>query len=127
MNLLEVLPEDVITVLIEILSKVSKISIVVFSHVNKFCYIISSRCAIQYKIPKSLKCHEIAIEGSLEVLKWARSNGCEWNSYTCCGAALNGHLEVLKWARSEGCPWNSGTCSGAALNGHLEVLKWARS
>ena len=45
--------------------------------------------------------------GHLEVLKWARSNGCEWNSWTCASAAENGHLEVLKWARSNDCPWNS--------------------
>jgi hypothetical protein len=39
----------------------------------------------------------------LEVLKWARENGCEWNADVCANAALNGHLEVLKWARENGC------------------------
>ena len=52
--------------------------------------------------------------GHLEVLKWARENGCDWNSWTCSCAALNGHLEVLKWARQNGCDWNSYTCSYAA-------------
>ena len=43
---------------------------------------------------------------------------------TCSNAAYNGHLEVLKWARLNGCNWNSNTCINAAQNGHLEILKW---
>src|SRR5580692_11608323 len=120
MSLLEVLPEDVIITLIEILSGISKISIVVLARVNKLCYKLSCKCAIQNKIGRPLKCHVIASEGSLEVLKWARDEGCSWDSITCTYAAENGHLEVLKWARSEGCEWNSYTCSWAAENGHLE-------
>jgi hypothetical protein len=71
-------------------------------------------------------CPYSAIHGNLKVLKWARENGCEWNSWTCAYAARNGHLHVLKWARENGCPWDSHTCARAALNGHLEILKWAR-
>ena len=48
------------------------------------------------------------------------------NKNTCEIAAKNGHLEVLKYARENGCPWDEWTCSFAARNGHLEVLKWAR-
>jgi len=44
--------------------------------------------------------------GHLEVLKWARENGCPWDEDTCAGAAEGGHLEVLKWARENGCPWD---------------------
>ncbi len=29
-------------------------------------------------------------------------------------AARGGHLEVLKWARSQGCPWDASTCAYAA-------------
>src|SRR5260221_381167 len=71
-------------------------------------------------------CSYAAKGGHLEVLKWARENGCEWNSSTCSNAASGGHLEVLKWAREHGCHWTSFTCSCAARRGHLEVLKWAR-
>ena len=46
---------------------------------------------------------------------------------TCAYAAQNGHLEVLQWARQNGCEWTSLTCTYAAENGHLEVLQWARS
>src|SRR4051794_23878315 len=70
-------------------------------------------------------CASAAQGGHLEVLKWARANGCPWDVYTCANAAGGGHLEVLKWARANGCPWNVSTCNFAAQSGHLEVLKWA--
>ena len=70
-------------------------------------------------------CSYAALNGNLDLLKWARENGCEWDSWTCSNAALNGHLDVLKWARENGCQWDYMTCSNAALNGHLDVLKWA--
>ena len=127
MDLLTNLPEDLIIVIVGTLYRTSKVSVIVFAHISKSCYEISKKCAIQNKINRSLHCHEIAAEGSLEVLKWARSNGCDRDSYTCAYAAGNGHLEILKWARSSGCEWNSLTCAWAAQNGHLEVLKWARS
>ncbi|CAN0438640.1 unnamed protein product, partial [Ectocarpus fasciculatus] len=47
--------------------------------------------------------------------------------HLCEKAAYNGHLEVLQWARNNGCPWDEKTCSWAAGNGHLEVLQWARN
>jgi len=74
----------------------------------------------------SVLCDASAIGGQLEVLKWARKNGCPWGKWTCITAVQNGHLEVLKWARENGCPWDEDICSHAAQNGHLEVLKWAR-
>jgi hypothetical protein len=76
--------------------------------------------------PRDL-CKWSAHNGHLDVLKWARANGCPWNWRTCAAAARNGHLEVLQWARANGCPWGEWTCYGAADNGHLEVLQWARA
>jgi hypothetical protein len=40
----------------------------------------------------------------VEVLRWARENGCEWDARTCAWAAGGGHLDVLRWARENGCP-----------------------
>ena len=78
-------------------------------------------------IKNEYTCSNVARNGHLEVLKWARKNGCPWDEWTCTYAALNGHLEVLKWARkNNGCPWNKWTCENAARKGHLEVLKWLR-
>ena len=66
-----------------------------------------------------------AKEGHLEVLQWARANGCQWNTNTCLFAASGGQLEVLQWARANGCGWDKGTCRAAAQSGHLEMLQWA--
>ena len=71
-------------------------------------------------------CGYAAKGGHLEVLKWARLNGCPWNEFTCEYAAKGGRLEVLQWARLEGCPWNEWTCCKAAGEGHLKVLQWSR-
>jgi len=45
---------------------------------------------------------------------------------TCAMAASAGNLEVLKWARENGCQWDQSTCAYAAAGNHLEVLQWAR-
>ena len=55
--------------------------------------------------------------GHLEVLQWARQNGCPWDEYTCVYAAMGGHLEVLKWARANGCPFGAETLFAAAEKG----------
>ena len=72
-------------------------------------------------------CWQAALAGRLEVLQWARANGCPWNEVACAHAALGGHLEVLQWARANGCPWDEKTCAMAARKGHLQVLQWARA
>ncbi|KAL6076337.1 Ankyrin repeat domain-containing protein [Balamuthia mandrillaris] len=71
-------------------------------------------------------CRLAARGGHLAVLEWARDRGCPWDEFTCKEAAGRGHLEVLKWARAKGCPWDEDTCTNAARGGHWEVLKWAR-
>ena len=65
-------------------------------------------------------------KGHLEVLQWARENGCRWDGGTCSAAAEYGHLEVLQWARENGCPWDWTTSWRAARGGRLDVLRWAR-
>ena len=44
---------------------------------------------------------------------------------TCSAAALGGHLEVLQWARANGCPWDATTCLHAKVGGNIELLNWA--
>jgi len=72
-------------------------------------------------------CQLSAYHGHLEMLQWARANGCRWDAWTCIYASQNNHLEVLKWARENGCAWTSWICKFAAKNGNLEMLKWARA
>src|SRR5437899_1988986 len=45
----------------------------------------------------------------------------------CALAAAHGYLNLINWARANGCPWNERTCEQAAEGGHLEVLQWART
>ena len=40
-------------------------------------------------------------------------SGCPWNR---APAAERGHLEVLRWARQNGCEWDEETCSGFAAS-----------
>jgi hypothetical protein len=83
------------------------------------------RQVTKWREPKNL-CNFAGQYGHLEVLQWARRNGCPWDERTCYWAAKGGHLEVLQWARLNKCPWDKRTCSDAAYQGHLEVLQWAR-
>ena len=72
-------------------------------------------------------CRISAEEGRLEVLKWLRAHGCEWDERTCAWAAEGGHLDVLQWARENGCQWYSGwVCSAAAEGRNLEMLQWLK-
>lgn len=72
-------------------------------------------------------CTLAAADGSLELIKWSRANGCSWDILTCAAAAEGGYLEVLKWARANGCPWSGFTIIYATLGGQLEVVQWAKS
>ena len=45
------------------------------------------------------------------------AEGGLWDSRICFYAAEGGHLEVLKWARANGCDWDWRTCSNAAKGG----------
>jgi hypothetical protein len=58
--------------------------------------------------------------GHLEVLQWARANGCPWNEFTTSAALYGGHLEVLQWARANGCPWTASTRKTAVDLGYIE-------
>lgn len=72
-------------------------------------------------------CSAIARLGNLELLKWAREQGCPWDSSTCSAAARSGNLGMLQWLREDenDCPWDEDTCLSAAKGGFVEVLKYA--
>jgi len=40
----------------------------------------------------------------LEVLKWARANGCSFGTRTFRKARNGGNLLVVKWLKENGCP-----------------------
>lgn len=70
-------------------------------------------------------CARAAKKGRLDVLRWARENGCKWDKKTCSQAAHYNHIDVLKWAHDNGCPWDSTTTLEAAFKGNLGILQWA--
>lgn len=56
-----------------------------------------------------------ALIRSVQLLIWARNNGCAWNGPAVCNrAARGGHMGILKYARENGCSWDASTCIGAA-------------
>jgi hypothetical protein len=61
-----------------------------------------------------------AMGGHLEILKWARENGCPWDGQTCYFAAVFGRFELLRWARENGAPWDEITRRNAASKGYVE-------
>ena len=63
--------------------------------------------------------------GCLTALRNLLQRGHLDRRFVCKNAAQGGHLEVLRWARANGCPWDEATCASAAESGHFEVLKWA--
>jgi hypothetical protein len=60
-------------------------------------------------------------------LLWLHWAGHLWDESICLHAAEGGHLEVLKWARANGCPWDKLTHALATSEDHLEVLQWAQA
>ena len=80
-----------------------------------------------YERASTAVCRAIAAVGKVEVLQWARANGCDWDSGTCEAAAGGGHLELLQWLKANGCPWDSGVISCAEGSGHTAVAEWARA
>jgi len=124
--MMENLPEDLQIVLVETLCIVSVVSVKIFAHVNKFYYRLSRECALKYHIDKPLKCEQIAIEGSLGVLIWAKFYTCEWTCLeVCLTAAKYGHLHILEWMRWNDCyydNWEISVC--ATKNNHIHILQW---
>ncbi len=77
---------------------------------------------------KNKICELAAGYGFLNILKWARENGCYWNSSICYYAAENGHLEVLKWAKENGCTWDKDLyIKSAEKNKHVDIIEWIKN
>mmetsp|Transcript_28358 Transcript_28358/g.69948 ORF Transcript_28358/g.69948 Transcript_28358/m.69948 type:complete len:154 (-) Transcript_28358:184-645(-) len=49
----------------------------------------------------------------MDVLQWARANGCPRGEGTIRAAVRGGHLDVLQWACANGCPPGPLTIAGA--------------
>jgi len=79
-------------------------------------------------IKKRDLCNKVAGEGQIEILQWAHSNNCPYDSWTCEFATLGGHVDVLHWLRNNNCAMNYTLCSAiAAEKGHVDILKWMQN
>jgi hypothetical protein len=107
-----------------VLRRLSSVDVALLSRVNAACR--RGVLAAVGELPTHLPVKEFVF--SQERFMWACSNGLPLDDKrTCTAAARGGHLEMLKYARANGCPWDEGTCAAAARGGHLEVLQWARA
>lgn len=71
---------------------------------------------------------QVAGQGWLSVLEWARANSCPWHGATDYRAARGGHLAVLMWMHERNIPIDWDRCrTVAAAGGHQEAVKWLRS
>ena len=77
------------------------------------------------KIPKKLMCFFATINGNLDVLKCAVSNGYNLHSSLTIFAAENGQFDCLKYLHENGCELFPSVCSRAAKNGNLDCLKYS--
>ena len=66
--------------------------------------------ATEVYVQKQWKKNEIiknaAKVGSIEMIKWARTEGLPFTKWACYWAVANGHLECLKYLHENGCPWD---------------------
>jgi hypothetical protein len=122
---MEDFPEDLQVVLLDTLYSISLVSIQVLAHVNRFWYRSCRKCAIKHHLDRPLMDYCIAAEGSLEVLKWAKSMGYYTHDFAVSDfAAMHGHIHILEWTRSIGYYWDSRISATAAQYGHVHVLEW---
>jgi hypothetical protein len=104
-------------------SKVLSIELIMISRMEE--YFKDVLLSFKWKI---ILCKEACKRGYVHTLKWARENGCDWNSNILYAAAENGHLNCLQWAREHGCDWNRNACLSVATEyGHLLTVEWINS
>lgn len=72
-------------------------------------------------------CAEAGQHGQLDVLKWLRALGCEWDDLVCTFAAYGGHQELLTWAVDNGAEMTEEVIGQAVYGGHFDVAKWAHA
>ncbi len=60
----------------------------------------------------------------VKLLEMAKLNNCDF-SVIYCSAAVNGNVDIIKWAVKNGYKWDTWTCTFAATCGQPEIIKWA--
>ena len=81
----------------------------------------SMRDAVDASIENLRRPILVAQLGCLTALRNLHQRGHLDKTYVCRCAAWGGHLEVLQWARENGCPWDEYTRHLAASKGYVET------
>ena len=84
---------------------------------------------IGYPLKNSIIFEAAAEQGSLQVLKWLKANGCNIDDPSIFqAAAFHGSLENLKWLKANGCNIDDPYIFRVATEqGSLENLKWLKA
>jgi Ankyrin repeats (3 copies) len=69
-------------------------------------------------------CGDAAASGSIEMLRYLKQQGCEYNTNILYAAAVHGRLAVCQFLVAEQCPYDARACSLAAAAGHLETVRF---
>ena len=77
------------------------------------------------KLNTSTECRDAAKLGWLSTLKNRLRRGILHKPSVCTSAAEFGHLEIVKWARENGCPWDWHTRAWADI--HVDVPEWVHA
>jgi ankyrin repeat protein len=72
----------------------------------------------------ALTCAVAAGNGNIEMVKYLRANGCQWNREACDRAALQGHLKMLNFLHVNGCNWDDNTFLAALKGGNRNVIEY---
>ena len=89
----------------------------ILSNVNEF-----KKC---YPTPSNKNvCEYIAKQGSIDLMKWARDEGCPWNIHVPYKAAHHGHIALLTWLSDNSCPISYRAAHAAAKGGHIHIIEW---
>ena len=59
-----------------------------------------------------------------KLLRWARENGCEWNSRTSLQTVCHNNLDILKWLYEKGCPFDDNMGESCIRCYNIEMLEW---
>ena len=116
------------------------------SSMGLISWAISAGCPYPASLSTDVFCRAAAKHGAIDVMTWARENGCPWevfhplptttrtkadqlttyhnaNQTTIRTAARGGHTRFIETARQLGCQWGLHPMYDAAVRGHLETLR----
>ena len=68
---------------------------------------------------------EAALNGHLDCMKWAHTQGLPWIENTTFYAAQGGNVSILRYAHENGCSMPAEVTQIAAAMNHLECLRYA--